>query len=298
MARKLFKISLFSILAFALAFALSPTLLNKPAYAQSAPSIVEVIDSFHSDIVVNSDGTVNVTEIIHYYFPFSRHGIFREIPLTKTNQDGKDFRMLASEISVTDELGRPYMFQDNSTSAEINLKVGDPNATITGTHVYVIKYTLSGALTYFTDHDEIYWNVTGNGWEVPIYESSATVILPDSERLDSAVSGICYIGTLGSTERYCDITLPARNALEFKSPRQLEPGEGLTIVESFPTRIVEVLEPVRDFSSLWETIIGIFIFYFRLFFSLESGQGLKNSQMRKRLLPHGLILQKQIQVEV
>ncbi len=255
---------MFKKLLFILALLSKAFALNKTTYAQAAPSIVETISSFHSDIVINSDGTVNVTEAIQYYFPFSRHGIFREIPLTKTNQDGKAFRMQVSNISVTDELGRSYMFQDNSASAGIYLKIGDPNATITGTHVYVISYTLSGALTYFSDHDEIYWNVTGNGWEVPINESSVSITLPYDDSLDSAVSSLCYVGHIGSTEHGCTFAPyfsgPTMNIVEATADRQLATGEGLTIVTSFPSGLVEVLEPVRDFSGLWETIIGILIF--------------------------------------
>ena len=31
---------------------------------------------------------------------------------------------------------------------------------------------------YFADHDELYWNVTGNGWGFPIDRASARVVLP------------------------------------------------------------------------------------------------------------------------
>src|SRR3990167_2461735 len=100
----LFLLLIFTLITLALTQSFS---LNKVAHAQSGLSVEESVNSFHSDIVVNGDGTVKVTETIRYYFPFSRHGIFREIPLVKTNQDGKDFRMLASDIFVADELGRP-----------------------------------------------------------------------------------------------------------------------------------------------------------------------------------------------
>ena len=48
-------------------------------------------------------------------------------------------------------------------------------------HIYKINYIAIGALGSFSDHDELYWNVTGNYWTIPILESKATMVL----RIDS-----------------------------------------------------------------------------------------------------------------
>ena len=45
-----------------------------------------------------------------------------------------------------------------------------PTRLITGAHTYRITYRLRGAINHFADHDELYLNVTGNGWAVPIDE--------------------------------------------------------------------------------------------------------------------------------
>jgi len=50
--------------------------------------------------------------------------------------------------------------------------------TVTGVHSYVISYRVGGALTYFSDHDELYWNVTGNEWDVPINYVNSEITLP------------------------------------------------------------------------------------------------------------------------
>lgn len=50
----------------------------------------EYIKSFDSKININKDGTINVKETVTYDFgELEKHGIYREIPFIKTNQDGK-----------------------------------------------------------------------------------------------------------------------------------------------------------------------------------------------------------------
>ncbi len=37
-----------------------------------------------------------------------------------------------------------------------------------GEYTHAIEYRTSRQLGFFEDHDELYWNVTGNGWAFPI----------------------------------------------------------------------------------------------------------------------------------
>ena len=41
-----------------------------------------------------------------------------------------------------------------------------------------ILYTMTNAVRWFDDHDELYWNVTGNDWPVPIDSASAIIVFP------------------------------------------------------------------------------------------------------------------------
>ena len=129
----------------------------------------EHIQNFATSIKINKDGTIDVKETIVYDFDgLSRHGIYRDIPYVKTNKEGKKLMMDFSDISVTDETGDSYQFSRIWEDQTLRLKIGDPDRTITGIHTYVISYRVAGALTYFSDHDELYWNVTGDDWPVPI----------------------------------------------------------------------------------------------------------------------------------
>lgn len=224
-----------------------------------APTVkAEQINSFNSQISINKDGTIDVRETIVYNFDnLQKHGIFREIPYIKTNQDGKKFKLEFSDLSVQNENGINYKFRTSTVNEKlIKLKIGDANRLITGIHTYVISYQVSGALTYFSDHDELYWNVTGNDWQVPI------AVLTSEVRIPAGIKGeniriACYTGVAGSKESRCSV-LPSqsdRTKMVIKSNDILESGEGLSVVVSFPKNIVAVLEP-KEFISFWNTLIG------------------------------------------
>lgn len=222
----------------------------------------EEIEFFRSQYTINTDGTVDVVEQIDYYFPDQRHGIFRDIPLSKENQDGDKYLISASEISVVDEGGNAYIFQDNSTSSQLSLKIGDPNRTITGSNTYIISYTLSGAITYFPDNDEFFWNVTGNEWEVPIRKVQTITIFPDL--IENQLEAICYTGTYGSEQQNCATKDGDGISKVVETTKPLTIGEGLTFSVSFPKGLVQVIEPAVDKSDFIDSLIAAVLFILSL----------------------------------
>ena len=219
----------------------------------------EEIQSFDAKIIVNKNGTINVLEKIVYDFgPTKRHGIFREIPFVKINQDGKKFKLNFSDFSVYDEKQNPYPYQKTTVDEKIRLKIGDPDKTISGVHTYIIGYKVAGALTYFSSHDELYWNVTGNDWPVPIEEAVVEIELP--EKIDeSQLKASCYTGSYGATTSLCQIFFnhldDDRTKMVIKTTSGLGYKEGLTVVLGFPKNVVAVLEP-KEYKTFWETIWG------------------------------------------
>lgn len=221
----------------------------------------EQIKNFDSRVIVNQDGTIDVTEKIEYDFStLSKHGIFREIPYLKINQDNKKFILKFSDFSVADEAGKPYQFSKSEVNNNIRLKIGDANRLITGLHTYIISYKVSGALTYFSDHDELYWNVTGNDWTVPIVSSTSEVdigALPQSEDNNlekNTIKGFCYTGNSGSDEQNCQVEINA-GKISVKSQGVLGLNQGLTLAVTFPKGLVAILEP-KEYVDFWQTIWG------------------------------------------
>jgi uncharacterized membrane protein len=232
-----------------------------PAFAQ------EQINSFDSKIQINSDATINVTETIKYNFgEAERHGIYRDIPI-KYDREGNNFNLRISDISIADETGAPYNYEISYPGDNIDLKIGDANVLITGVKTYIINYKINRAINYFSDHDELYWNVTGNGWEVPILKSSATLLLPQKVSLTN-LQATCYKGVYGDTANcftnsYILSANDKTSATGVKFDQgTLEAYQGLTVVFGWPVGLVHKPTAQESLQYFLEDNKGIFLFIF------------------------------------
>ena len=90
---------------------------------------------------------------------------------------------------------------------------------------------------FFEDYDELYWNVTGNGWIFPIDRASASIELPEAVEPDSLRMAF-YTGYQGTTGKDANVRISGSRKIEFQSTRVLQPREGLTVAVGFPKGIV------------------------------------------------------------
>jgi hypothetical protein len=67
--------------------------------------------------------------------------------------------------------------EKKSSGGFLHLKIYVPGAT-DATHTVNIEYSVANGTRFFEDHDEFYWNVTGNDWPVPILEATAIIFFP------------------------------------------------------------------------------------------------------------------------
>lgn len=215
-------------------------------------AFAETIDVFEARINIQKNGQIAVEEKISYDFgSLEKHGIFRDIPYVKTNQSGKRYRLDFSQFQVED----PFAVSSKDEGNPLwEIKIGEANKTITGKKKYNISYLVKGALSHFSNHDELYWNVTGNDWEVPILEARAVVELPEAVA-QSELSLKCYTGISGSTEENCSVERLNETQVRISSLYPLGASQGMTIVVGFPKGLVEILEPV-PYVTFWETPFG------------------------------------------
>lgn len=201
-----------------------------------------IIERFHVDLAIHEDGTVGVTELIAVDFDgLQRHGILRDLPL-QYEIEGNDEqlrRIPLSNFGVSDGEGRPVRWtSETPQDGWIRLRIGDPNVFVTGRQSYVIQYTVERGLSAFPGHDELFWNVTGDGWPVPIAAASASVTGPgEMQRV------ACFIGVRGSTEE-CGMASPSGASATFDGGRTLGPGEGMSVVVALPKALVRVDAPL------------------------------------------------------
>lgn len=199
------------------------------------------ITNFSSVVGIQTDGRVRVREIIHVDFgALQRHGIYRDIPVGYLTSDGKSLAIEAKVNSVTDGT-KAIPYEPSNTNGNLRLKIGDPNILVTGAQTYVVDYTLRGILRAFSKYDELYWNVIGGGWTVPIDHAEALFALPQNGLIQWA----CYFGARGSTEN-CGGEKKSESVLHFEAPRTLQNGEEMTIAVGFTRNMVPILPPLAE----------------------------------------------------
>lgn len=162
----------------------------------------EVIRSFAADMLVREDGRMVVTERIEYSFPTPRRGIDRDLPIRTVGDDGKTFETPIEVRGVSDGRGRPWKYALVADGNFLRLRIGEADRLASGDQTYVIEYVVAGALRYFGDHDELYWNVTGGAWPVPIRRVNANVRLPVQVAYDR-ITLKCFTGPTGSKAQEC-----------------------------------------------------------------------------------------------
>ncbi|KKS89120.1 MAG: hypothetical protein UW37_C0017G0007 [Candidatus Gottesmanbacteria bacterium GW2011_GWA2_44_17] len=224
----------------------------------------EEISSFDGDISIQKDGSFTVSENILYDFgTHEKHGIYRTIPYEKINTEGKRFRMDMGPFSVIDPEGKPYQFTQSTEGQDTQLKIGSPNVLVREQKTYIIRYTVKGGLTYFSDHDELYWQVTGTDWQVPIQKASLAVSLPGT--IDQTqIRMTCYTGSRDSSASDCS-TAYTNGRITISSDTMLSSREGMTVVVGFPKNLVAVLEPKPVNTWLSDLIVTIVRIVFALF---------------------------------
>ncbi len=156
------------------------------------------ITDYHVDLAVQKDGAVNVKEVIAVDFSGSpHHGIDRYIQ-TRYRYDSvkKDYDRLTpiDQVKVTGSAGTPANFERKQDGDQTWLRIGDKDKTISGPHTYTVSYRIRGVLNHFQDHDELYWNVVGDKWAVPIDHADASLTVPGPVNKTT-----CFAGPSGST---------------------------------------------------------------------------------------------------
>jgi hypothetical protein len=204
-----------------------------PAAAQE-----RVLD-FHSDIRIARDGTLTVTERIDVQAEGQqiKRGILRDFPTDYPGKAGEHYTVPFEVVSVRrNQRAEPW--QQERLPNGVRVRIGNAAVMLPhGRHVYEITYSTSRQLGFFRDHDELYWNVNGNGWTFAMDNISADVTLPaavPAEKLQLEA----YTGLFG--ERGREYEAEAREGgASFHTTRSMGAHYGLTIVVAFPKGIVE-----------------------------------------------------------
>lgn len=216
-------------------------------YAHSAEEIL----NFNSRVEVFQSGKLRVVETIRVRGENSqiRRGIYRDFPLMVEDAGGREREVGFEIISVTRD-GNPDDFRIDKASRSARVYIGDKDVFIgAGEFTYKITYETDRQIRYFSDYDELNWNVTGNFWNFPILQASAEIVLPQGVR---ATDTAYFTGRFGATGRAArSRTSNGGNVVEFQTTAPLERREGLTIAVKMPKGSIAAPSQRQELGWFW-----------------------------------------------
>ncbi len=227
-------LSVFSVKWCLFLFVSVPALLSAPPAAQSE----ERITSFISLVDVQRDGELVVEETISVISEGKRirRGIYRDFPTSYKDTAGHRYRVGFS-VAAVERDGRPEPFHTAKMANGIRVYMGDSNTRIAaGPHTYTLRYVTNRQLGFFADHDELYWNVTGNGWSFSIDTARVTITIPQSGEIQNYQ---WYTGAAGGRSADAVLVDRGRNFITMQTTVPLPPGSGFTVVAGWQKGVIK-----------------------------------------------------------
>jgi len=228
------------------------------AAASPARADERILD-FSSAVAVQPDGALEVEENIRVRVEnvAINHGIFRDFPTRYRGRAGSRVRV-AFKLIETRRDGQPEPSATEPISNGVRIRIGSADTTITpGEHLYTIRYRTDRQIGRFADYDELYWNVTGNGWDFPIDQASVRITLPRPAKFGQRA---VYTGAQGSTDGYGRVVEERPGEIQFRSTAPLGPREGMTVAVAWSKGVIAA-ETADDRARNWladngPTIVG------------------------------------------
>ncbi|MBV9238253.1 MAG: DUF2207 domain-containing protein [Xanthobacteraceae bacterium] len=248
-----------SLALFLLLAGLAPALAN------------ERIIRFISDAEVERNGDLLVTETIRVEAEGDqiKHGIFRDFPTNYTRPDGTRVRVGFDVLSVKlDGASEPFSTERVGNGERVRIGKADTMLS-NGEYEYEIRYRTTRQIGFFADYDELYWNVTGNGWPFAIDMAEARIHLPEPVRFNQTSF---YTGPQGASGKDARVVSEEPGTVVFRTTQVLPPNNGLTVAAAWPKGIVAPPdEPQRTHSWLGDNgplvvaglgLLAAFAYYF------------------------------------
>src|SRR5271167_3861312 len=203
------------------------------------------IARFDTQMSVTQNGVATVTERLDVVFRGTFHGIYRDIPIEYPGPHGSNYTLFLKVTGVTDGEGNKLKYDSSTQNGSRHLKIYIPDA-VNETRTVEIHYTITNAVRWFDDHDELYWNVTGNDWPVSIERASASIVFPVNA--SGELRAQAFTGRYGSHEQ--DATVQVRgNLVPVETNDPLSMREGLT-ADVYITKGV-LTQPSKLTQAIW-----------------------------------------------
>lgn len=223
--------------------------LQSTCFGVKAQNTERILD-FHSDIVIDTTGRVEITESITVYAEGVdiKRGIVRSIPIYRKESNGRKKKMDFTVLSVLRN-GIEEPFYTTIVNDNKEIFIGNREVLLEpGIYKYTIVYETYGHVGFFEQYDELYWNVTGNEWAFRIDKASAAISLPEGAYL---IDVKCFTGAYGDSNGDC-LFHEQNGKYIFETKNKLDPNEGFTIAIAFSSGSIKRPPPPTLLERLWE----------------------------------------------
>jgi hypothetical protein len=241
----------------------------------------EQVFRFISDITVNKDASLDVTETItvHANQTQIKNGLVRWLP-TQEKSNGY-FSALRYQLYDILMDNKKLPFSIKHENKRFIIYIGDPKKLLApGDYTYTIQYHVSNAIDFLKNEDQLYWNITGNDWNFPIQSAVANITLPD----DAPITH--YMGYTGSAQNkypFLKVTLPQKNKISFMTTQPLIIHRGLTVSIAWPKGFITPppwQEQMKTFVAAHAISMLLILAIASLFIICTSGLFFKRKAMR------------------
>jgi fumarate reductase subunit D len=158
------------------------------------PAAGQTIPSFQSQIEVFKDGSLLVVETVNVRWERGDAvpSAIRFFPLYHVGSTGQSIETDIKLQSVLRNGVVENWTRENTAGGFYIKAVKHDDAPEASSRVYQITYTVGPQLRNFENRDDLFWEVTGRDWQMPIEKASAAFVFPEGIKPDSAVSSIGF----------------------------------------------------------------------------------------------------------
>lgn len=200
----------------------------------------EKITSYNVYIKILEDSSLEVREQIDVIVEGVkiRRGIYRDFPTSYRDENGMQY-LVGFNVEAASRDGGKEDYHTEQLDNGTRVYLGNKDRLLDhGLHSYVLNFKTNRQLGFFKDHDELYFNAIGTGWDYSIDRATVTVELPEYVGREN-FKVEAYTGQRGSMEKSYNVTGITDRAVSFVTTRRLNSYEGFTIVVGWPKGIIK-----------------------------------------------------------
>ena len=208
------------------------------------------IDSLAVNVLVGRNAVNSITESYVFNYQGPHHGFYRYIPV---EYDTGDVRR---NVKISD-IRCSETFETEGEDGFLVLKIGSASTVHTGLTPYDLSYNYDIGADTNEGYDEFYFNLIGDGWEVPVRNASFSVEIPCSA---SEAQIWVTRGRYGSTDQVqFSVTDNGLSITVSGNAENIRAGEALTIRVQLPENWYQGAREAWDRTGPFKSFLGYFI---------------------------------------